>query len=195
MQHILPYLFYLLLAAGATFVVARVPLAFVTKLVFPTMILALLELAIIVFCLTSLSVDAAKVLISDKTQYFGALFLPLLLNIAFLRHTSGKRGFAAGVRLSMPLAIASIFYALLFFASVYRAYGVIDTSDQAETHDPLTCIYFSIVTWTTLGYGDFRPTPDDRFSAATEALVGYIVMAIMISGLTAWIINSNREAD
>ena len=157
--------------------------------------LTLVELVIIVIGLASSSDAASRLLISDKIQFFGAILLPFLLNIAFLRQASGRQGIAYATRLSLPLSIASIAYALLFFACVYRACGLIDTADQSETHDPLTCLYFSIVTWTTLGYGDFRPMPADRLLAAAEAVVGYVVMAIMISSLTAWIISSNREAD
>jgi hypothetical protein len=50
-----------------------------------------------------------------------------------------------------------------------------------ETTLPDACLYFSIVTWTTLGYGDVVPTDASRMIAASEALVGYIFMAILIS--------------
>ncbi|MBQ32146.1 MAG: potassium transporter Kef [Deltaproteobacteria bacterium] len=43
------------------------------------------------------------------------------------------------------------------------------------------CVYFSIVTFTTLGYGDFIPiSPLARFFAATEALIGAISMSLFI---------------
>ena len=46
-----------------------------------------------------------------------------------------------------------------------------------------TCIYFSIVTFTTLGYGDLRPTVEMRWLAATEAVTGMMLMAMLVVSL------------
>ncbi len=45
-------------------------------------------------------------------------------------------------------------------------------------------LYFSIVTFTTLGYGDFSPSPDFQMWAAAEALIGAALMAVFIVCLT-----------
>jgi Ion channel len=58
--------------------------------------------------------------------------------------------------------------------------GLVDTISKEFTHDPSTCLYFSLVTWTTLGYGDFRPVPNGRLVAASEAVIGYVMMIILI---------------
>jgi hypothetical protein len=53
--------------------------------------------------------------------------------------------------------------------------GIIDTaaSDQAATPTSfLDYMYFSTVTFTTLGYGDFRPCEHARLYAAAEAMLG-----------------------
>jgi hypothetical protein len=68
---------------------------------------------------------------------------------------------------------------ILSFALIYRIRGLVDV--DRTTNDPLTCLYFSIVTWTTLGYGDVRPSLDARMFAAVEALTGYIAMATLIA--------------
>jgi hypothetical protein len=39
------------------------------------------------------------------------------------------------------------------------------------------------VTWTTVGYGDFRPSEPARLYAASEAMVGYLFMGLFISCL------------
>lgn len=70
-------------------------------------------------------------------------------------------------------ALANIF----LFANIYSLLGI--TSSAGLTKDSFDCLYFSIVTWTTLGYGDFSPTESARFLAATEALLGYTYMAIL----------------
>lgn len=74
---------------------------------------------------------------------------------------------------------------LVLFATVYRIYGI--NGADGVVHSVEECLYFSIVTWTTLGYGDFSPTTDVRFFAAIEALLGYTYMAIIIGlGLTVF---------
>ena len=44
------------------------------------------------------------------------------------------------------------------------------------------CLYFSLITWTTLGYGDYRPVPSTecRLLAALQAFSGYAYMALAI---------------
>ena len=73
---------------------------------------------------------------------------------------------------------------IVVFAIAYHGTGLIDTSNNTPTEDRGTCLYFSIVTWTTLGYGDFRPSPAARPLAAAEAIIGYVAMVISI-GLVA----------
>jgi hypothetical protein len=66
----------------------------------------------------------------------------------------------------------------LTYALGYKYLGIMD--GNMKTTDTITCFYFSIVTWTTLGYGDVRPSPDARLLAASEAVVGYLFMAAFI---------------
>lgn len=74
---------------------------------------------------------------------------------------------------------------IVLFAAMYRVYGI-NGADEV-VYGVAECLYFSIVTWTTLGYGDFSPTVDVRFFAAIEALLGYTYMAIIIGlGLTVF---------
>ncbi len=46
----------------------------------------------------------------------------------------------------------------------------------ATANDWLDYIYFSFVTYTTVGYGDLLPTGPIRFIAATEALNGWVLL-------------------
>lgn len=46
------------------------------------------------------------------------------------------------------------------------------------------CTYFSVVTFTTLGYGDLCPKPHFRGWAAAESVLGAGLMAVFIVGLT-----------
>jgi hypothetical protein len=45
----------------------------------------------------------------------------------------------------------------------------------------LNCLYFSVVTFTTLGYGDFQPAVGlSRFFVSLEAIIGAITMALFV---------------
>nr|WP_010133365.1 ion channel [Microbulbifer agarilyticus] len=69
------------------------------------------------------------------------------------------------------------------FAALYEREGIV--CEGRLVKDAYTSIYFSIVTWTTLGYGDCVPTPAMRQWAALQAVLGYIMMAIF----TALVLN------
>ncbi len=49
-----------------------------------------------------------------------------------------------------------------------------------------TCVYFSFVTLTTLGYGDIVPlTPTTRGLAVSEAIIGQLYLAVLVARLVA----------
>lgn len=56
----------------------------------------------------------------------------------------------------------------------------------ATYHDFGTALYFSIVTFTTLGYGDFQPSEGMRLLAAEEALFGYVFLGFMVGAAIHW---------
>jgi hypothetical protein len=67
------------------------------------------------------------------------------------------------------------FGVVMCFAYAYMQLGI-HSAEAGDTKDPTTCLYFSAVTFTTLGYGDFAPTPDARLIAAFEAFFGYLFL-------------------
>ena len=68
---------------------------------------------------------------------------------------------------------------IIFFALFYYMFGI-QSGNEVIVGDFSTSIYFSIVTWTTLGYGDFSPIENLRFLAAFEAVMGYLYMAVLV---------------
>lgn len=52
--------------------------------------------------------------------------------------------------------------------------------ESGVTHNFWDSLYFSIVTFTTLGYGDMRPIGGMRVFAASEALIGAFLMALFV---------------
>lgn len=89
-------------------------------------------------------------------------------------------------------------FILLYFALIYRAFGVIPPgSEEVVTQLSWTdTYYFSVVTWTTLGYGDFRPGNDIvKWWVIAEVLLGYLYMGVFIGKLLllgAYKLSNNR---
>ena len=74
----------------------------------------------------------------------------------------------------------------LFFNYVFlfEALGVKEVTTNRISHDVFDSMYFTVATWTTVGYGDFIPYDGwTKFVAAAAALNGYVVLAVLISAL------------
>jgi Ion channel len=65
---------------------------------------------------------------------------------------------------------------------MYKYLGIIDPNGLL-VKQPRTCFYFSIVTYTTLGYGDYKPSEQAQLFAASEAILGYILFGVFIGVL------------
>ncbi len=78
----------------------------------------------------------------------------------------------------------------LLWANLYQLHellapgGFRGVSDQPGTVDDGSLLYFSLVTLSTLGYGDISPiTPRTRILSALEAVTGTLYLAVFISSL------------
>ena len=76
---------------------------------------------------------------------------------------------------------------IILFAGIYGAYGLA----TYPSPDTQTTIYFSTVTWTTLGYGDFSAIGELRLLAAGQAVIGYIFLGLIV-GLLIEVANDTR---
>lgn len=77
--------------------------------------------------------------------------------------------------------VLSIYVTLFAFASLYQRAGLIYHGEIS--HEPFDALYFSIVTWTTLGYGDFQPVESLRLLAAFQALLGTLFIPLLVAAL------------
>jgi hypothetical protein len=68
---------------------------------------------------------------------------------------------------------------IVIFALVFQRFGL--NSNGADVSAPEDFLYFSIITWTTVGYGDITPSAQARMFAATEALSGYVFMGLYLA--------------
>ena len=63
--------------------------------------------------------------------------------------------------------------------------GIAPTFTTNEIPNFWTCLYFSITTITTLGYGDYRPIGYGRILSSVEVICGVISIAIVVSKLAS----------
>jgi len=91
---------------------------------------------------------------------------------------------AASVYLLMALVWSSIYIAVEVFQPGSFALGPTAGPGTMSTQSQL--VYFSIITMTTVGYGDITPaTPQTSMLAALEGLIGQLFIAIILSRLVA----------
>ncbi|MDO8723207.1 MAG: ion channel [Syntrophales bacterium] len=102
------------------------------------------------------------------------LLLPLLLNLS-----------RSYFWIVFAMLITHITITVLSFSLHYKSSGLIGPNG-ALSLSYYDALYFSITTFTTLGYGDFRPLADHRLTTSLEALAGMISMAIGVSFIWLW---------
>jgi hypothetical protein len=84
---------------------------------------------------------------------------------------------AMSVYLLMAIAYNYVFIEVQQFGSV-PFFGVEETTTSF--------MYFSVVTMTTLGYGDLAPATDvGRFFAITEAIIGQVFLVTIVARLVS----------
>jgi hypothetical protein len=67
--------------------------------------------------------------------------------------------------LTPPLGAA--IFVVFGYAEAFKVFGIVEMPGGNVVRDPTACLYFSIVTFTTLGYGDFVPNKGSRMIAAS----------------------------
>jgi len=73
---------------------------------------------------------------------------------------------------------------ILYFALTYLGSGLQDCANNSCVSASFyESVYFSIVTATTLGYGDFSPPNSIQLVAAIQAITGYIFLGLTIAAI------------
>ena len=66
-----------------------------------------------------------------------------------------------------------LFAIAYYFIIFYEKMGALEGNFDGSLND---CFYFSITTYTTVGYGDIEPLGDVRFLAGLESLLGLVLI-------------------
>ena len=83
------------------------------------------------------------------------------------------------------LMLIQIFVTIIAFALHHMSAGLIGPSGtSAPTF--ADALYFSVTTFTTLGYGDLKPIPEMRLATSVEAFAGMISVAIAVAIIWLW---------
>ena len=106
----------------------------------------------------------------------------------FLTITLGesKNSELSQVALVLPPIIIAI--VLVAFANEYCAKGMTETAHPGTLrHDKPTALYLSVMTLTTVGYGDVVPSAEARPYVCGEALSGFALFGLLVSGLFVFV--------
>lgn len=142
--------------------------------------LAIFGLLAMVFPYTDVSFLVAIIVITITIG-----FLLLILWELGLPHDAEKKGFFLGIpkKLSAAVMAFSFFLALVAaYAALYLNLDCVTSTGPAREHLASSgdAFYFSLVTITTVGYGDFAPIGIGRGVASCELLSGLLLLIIMI---------------
>ena len=96
--------------------------------------------------------------------------------------TSGRRFVRA-----MMIYVGVVFGMILGFTGFYVSGGLNSPLSGATASSFRDALYFSLVTWTSVGYGDLQPHTTLRVVAGIEAMAGYISMAVLLGLFLRWI--------
>lgn len=107
----------------------------------------------------------------------------ILLLLFFASILFAGRGAHRSVGDVILVAVSGILPLPVHFAVLYRWIGIHLSGSTDLLKDLGSAFYFSVVTWTTLGYGDIVPSVEARPIVIIEATLGYLVMALLIAAL------------
>lgn len=118
--------------------------------------------------------------VQSSSSLFVFLFVDLGLIILIVRSALFHRTQVGAIILYM----SSTIFSLLIFTHYYMSTGVMvrtETGSIFFDQGFFTCLYFSIITWTSLGYGDVSPTLKSRPWVMIEVFYGYIHMGVLMA--------------
>lgn len=134
-------------------------------------------------------IAAAVFFFFDRSYLIACTFALLALILTTLHVFTGPRQpalFLVFILLAVVMICGS--------AKVYLTRGIFSPEQQDGVTRYADALYFSVMTWTTVGYGDIRPSPAARTMTMIEALFGMIYMGLLISYLVSKLVDAAQTA-
>ncbi|MEM9191815.1 MAG: potassium channel family protein [Myxococcota bacterium] len=124
------------------------------------------------------------VVFASYILFFGVVCVQVLLFV--LRNTEIDANKLYGV--CCVYLLAAFAWAFLYAAMERMVPGSFSLSEGSTSHDLVSeMVYFSVVTITTLGYGDVTPvSPIARTVSGLEALLGQGYLTVLVARLMGW---------
>ena len=99
------------------------------------------------------------------------------------------------LRLRSRLIFVFFFFVLILVTSIGTIMFMVEgTQPNTQFNNIPNCIYWAIVTMTTVGYGDITPvTPVGRFISACVMLIGYTIIAVPTGIVSATMMKEHRK--
>jgi Ion channel len=82
-------------------------------------------------------------------------------------------------------AVILLAFALSYFLATKCGEGILGTYPNAQAASIWDCLYFSVITFSSLGYGDFRPVGLSRVLASLEVFSGLSVLGLAIAKVSS----------
>ena len=127
----------------------------------------------VILCLLG-SKDVKNTAYKSITSFFKKILSAVLLTLSWLVWGHGEkplRTFFAGISI---IVVAAVFY----------TFGSLNQSGALFRPDFYQGFYFSVVTFTTVGYGDYTPIGLSKIVAIVEAICGLFILPISVIGLS-----------
>ncbi len=112
--------------------------------------------------------------------YLNAIVLFLMLIVYVVAIPLNLNWSRRTYKVLIPWFFVHISFTILLYAWHYKQSGIVGNNDIV-THSFRDALYFSVTTWTTLGYGDFAPLPSMRLVTSIQALFGLCTIPVGFS--------------
>lgn len=110
--------------------------------------------------------------------------LIVFVQIVLLMPFRASDSFKIDTRRLMADTIVSSIFNICAFSLIYLNLGLVGNSGH-EHVSAYEALYFSAVTFSTLGYGDFAPTYSAKIIAAFQALIGNLHLGMLVGSTFA----------
>ncbi len=153
------------------------------------------------YVLAILSLIFLWLLASHNEPYWGVLSMLMMVTLYFDEGLDNYRRYGITRWLLYWLGISCVvvifFYALIYALCGFNCDGKLYLYDMKNL-GVLRCldaIYFSLVTFTTLGYGDCKPISELRLICASEAVAGYMYLGVLVGCIMTYLVKKSKHQE